>query len=46
MFPLSAVHAVTSSSSDSFTHPNIIYIYADDMGMGMLSAYGQQQFTL
>lgn len=25
--------------------PNIIYIYADDMGMGMLSAYGQRQFT-
>ena len=45
MFPLSTVHAVTPSSSDSVTHPNIIYIYADDMGMGMLSAYGQQQFT-
>lgn len=26
-------------------HPNIIYIYADDMGVGMLSAYGQKQFT-
>lgn len=25
--------------------PNIIYIYADDMGKGMLSAYGQKQFT-
>lgn len=25
--------------------PNIIYIYADDMGIGMLSAYGQRQFT-
>ena len=25
--------------------PNVIYIYADDMGKGMLSAYGQQQFT-
>jgi len=24
--------------------PNVIYIYADDMGKGMLSAYGQQQF--
>lgn len=23
---------------------NVIYIYADDMGKGMLSAYGQQQF--
>lgn len=25
--------------------PNIIFIYADDMGKGMLSAYGQKQFT-
>ncbi len=25
--------------------PNIIYIYADDMGKGMLSAYGQRHFT-
>lgn len=24
---------------------NVIYIYADDMGKGMLSAYGQEQFT-
>lgn len=26
-------------------YPNVIYIYADDMGIGMLSAYGQTQFT-
>jgi len=25
--------------------PNIIYIYADDLGHGMLSCYGQKQFT-
>ena len=25
--------------------PNIIYIYADDMGKGMLSVYGQKHFT-
>ena len=25
--------------------PNVIYIYADDMGKGMLSAYGQQHLT-
>ena len=25
--------------------PNVIYIYADDMGKGMLSLYGQKQFT-
>lgn len=25
--------------------PNVIFIYADDMGKGMLSAYGQKQFT-
>lgn len=26
------------------TKPNIIYIYADDLGRGMLSCYGQQHF--
>ncbi|WP_293710160.1 sulfatase-like hydrolase/transferase [uncultured Parabacteroides sp.] len=25
--------------------PNVIFIYADDMGKGMVSAYGQKQFT-
>ncbi|MFV0585572.1 MAG: sulfatase-like hydrolase/transferase [Parabacteroides gordonii] len=25
--------------------PNVIFIYADDMGKGMISAYGQRQFT-
>ena len=25
--------------------PNVIYVYADDMGKGMLSAYGQRHFT-
>ena len=25
--------------------PNVIYIYASDMGKGLLSAYGQKQFT-
>lgn len=25
--------------------PNIIYIYANDLGKGLLSAYGQKQFT-
>jgi arylsulfatase A-like enzyme len=24
--------------------PNIIYIYADDLGRGMLSCYGQKHF--
>ncbi|MDR2982722.1 MAG: sulfatase-like hydrolase/transferase, partial [Puniceicoccales bacterium] len=24
--------------------PNVIYIYADDLGKGLLSAYGQKQF--
>ncbi|ADV42129.1 sulfatase-like hydrolase/transferase [Bacteroides helcogenes] len=35
---------MTSQHSDR-RHPNVIYIYADDMGIGMLSAYGQRQFT-
>lgn len=25
--------------------PNVVYIYADDMGKGMISAYGQQMFS-
>lgn len=25
--------------------PNVIFIYADDLGKGMISAYGQKQFT-
>lgn len=31
--------------SNQKVKPNIIYIYADDMGKGMLSAYGQKQFS-
>ncbi len=26
-------------------HPNVIYIYASDLGKGLLSAYGQKHFT-
>lgn len=29
----------------SVEKPNVIFIYADDMGKGMISAYGQKQFT-
>jgi arylsulfatase A-like enzyme len=35
-------HAIGASSEK---HPNIIYIYAHDMGKGLLSAYGQKHFT-
>lgn len=34
-----------SSQKSDRQHPNVIYIYADDMGIGMLSAYGQRQFS-
>ncbi len=37
-----SIHAVGASSEK---RPNIIYIYAHDMGKGLLSAYGQKQFT-
>lgn len=40
-FPLLAAKAQTQITEK----PNIIYIYADDMGKGMLSAYGQRHFT-
>jgi arylsulfatase A-like enzyme len=26
--------------------PNIIYMYADDLGSGMLSCYGQRHFKI
>lgn len=45
---LSVAAASTSISkmqAQSRKKPNIIYIYADDMGKGMLSAYGQKHFT-
>lgn len=32
-------------SAQTHKKMNVIYIYADDMGKGMLSAYGQTQFT-
>lgn len=32
-------------SAKTHKQMNVIYIYADDMGKGMLSAYGQKQFT-
>lgn len=37
-FPFVSHSQITSS-------PNVIFIYADDLGKGMLSAYGQKNFT-
>jgi arylsulfatase A-like enzyme len=37
-----SIHAIGASSEK---HPNIIFIHVHDMGKGMLSAYGQKQFT-
>jgi arylsulfatase A-like enzyme len=37
-----SIHTVRASSEKD---PNIIFIYAHDMGKGLLSAYGQKQFT-
>ncbi|MDD2205503.1 MAG: sulfatase-like hydrolase/transferase [Bacteroidales bacterium] len=31
-------------STPETSRPNVIFIYADDLGKGMISAYGQQQF--
>lgn len=40
-----ASQATAQIPSGDVARPNIIYIYADDMGMGMLSAFGQKQFS-
>lgn len=45
ILPLSHIQAGEPFDKVPATHPNVIYIYADDMGIGMLSAYGQRQFT-
>lgn len=45
ILPLSHIHAGEPFDKVPTTHPNVIYIYADDMGIGMLSAYGQRQFN-
>ncbi len=33
-----------SQKADS-KHPNVVFVYADDMGRGMLSHYGQKKFS-
>lgn len=43
--PLLACFPVNRMQAQQAAKPNVIYIYADDMGKGMLSAYGQKQFT-
>lgn len=45
--PILSVTALLGISSLSAQpqKPNVIFIYADDLGKGLLSAYGQQQFT-
>lgn len=45
-FPIAFFSFPACKATASVTEkPNVIYIYADDMGKGMLSAYGQRQFT-
>ncbi len=36
---------VNAHSIDQQKHPNVVFVYADDMGRGMLSHYGQQIIT-
>lgn len=38
---ISASHDIAQKSEK----PNVIFIYADDLGKGLLSTYGQEQFT-
>lgn len=44
-FSCLALAAVPIAARERAPKPNVIYIYADDMGKGMISAYGQTQFT-
>ena len=49
IFILLALGVLCSTSmsvyANSKQHPNVIYIYASDLGKGLLSAYGQKHFT-
>ncbi|MDR0699086.1 MAG: sulfatase-like hydrolase/transferase [Tannerella sp.] len=40
-----AVQAVDAAETPMKDHPNVVFIYANDMGKGLLSAYGQKHFT-
>lgn len=43
---LLTVATITSSANLAAQQkPNVIFIYADDLGKGLLSAYGQKQYT-
>ncbi|MGL5682824.1 MAG: sulfatase-like hydrolase/transferase [Marinifilaceae bacterium] len=46
-FILSSIGVCTSISTHAKKHqkPNVIFIYADDLGKGMISGYGQKHFT-
>lgn len=35
----------THATKETPTQPNVIFIYADDLGKGLLSAYGQTHYT-
>jgi len=41
---LSAAGLLLASLTQAQERPNVIFIYADDMGKGMMSVYGQKQF--
>lgn len=43
--PLVALTSCNAKGDDAEMRPNVILIYADDLGKGMLSSYGQQQLT-
>jgi len=40
-----SVPVFSQAAKPKTARPNVIYIYADDLGKGMLSAYGQRQFS-
>jgi arylsulfatase A-like enzyme len=46
LFTISALFfTVRTAGAADKKHPNVILIYANDMGKGLLSAYGQKHFT-
>lgn len=45
LLPAAVISPLCHAQQRKPSKPNVIYIYADDLGKGMLSVYGQRRFT-